>query len=292
MTSTFQRKPGIDFSDIKASSSPFAIRKGEKVEGVVKERYHGFIDKYTITEHEKKVLKCVNFLALATSRQVYSLLSSYGITHDEIHRILTKLFNAGYLRKLEFSSDNSKSSYKVYMIAGGRGAILYQSVFEQKPNKITYMGNLSDPADFKRILACNQFMCQVGGICKTDIPSHFQVFSMKRFLQKPLLLRTSGYLNIDGKPVWIEGVRREDEYIDKLTERLNRHEKLIMNYKKLDEVFGTSLTVMPILLIVCEDEVQCREIQEVCSKSKIRDQIILTHDMALIGDFDAAFQTA
>ena len=290
MTSSFKRKAGVDFSDIKATSSPFALRHGEKVEGITVERFHGYIDKYTITENEKKVLNCVNFLAFATSRQVFCLLSNYNITHDEIHKILTKLFNAGYLRKIEFKTESCRSSYKVYMIAGGRGAILYQSVFAEKPNKLTYIGTLSDPADFKRILACNQFMCQVSGICKSSVPSHFQVFSLKRFLQKPLLLRTSGFLNIENQPVWIESVRREEGYLEKFKERLNRHERLIPKFRKLDEVFGATLTSMPILLVICEDELQCTEIRKVCSKSSISNAILLTHDMALIGDFNTAFQ--
>jgi len=291
MTSPFTRRSSVDFSDIKATVSPFAVRPGEKIECVLKERKYGYIDKYTITENEKLVLRCVNFLSLATSKQVFSLLSNYPITHDEIHKILTKFYNGGYLRKLEFVSDLGKSSYKVYTLCGGRGSILYQSVFEQRPSKTTLIEMLTDVADFKRILACNQFMCQIEGLKKTQIPSHFQVFTLKRFLQKPLLLRTGGYIETNTGCVFIEGVRREDNYVEKFKERLSRYERIILNYKKLDSIFDSYVPSMPSLLIIAEDKAQQDEIMQLCKKSKLAHNTLFTHDMALVGPLETAFKT-
>lgn len=285
-----KRKENMDFSMIKATASPYAIRPNEKVEIAKPERLFGYIDKLTITEKERLILGCVNYLMFATSMQISWMLASHGIEQKEIHKTLSKMYHAGYLHKMEFRENGAISSFKVYAITGDRGYMLFKQIFGTRPNTKRDFFNKEDlPIRIKQILSANQLMAQLVGIAKCDIPSHSQVFSIKRLFKKPMLIRTIGYFEINQTSYWVESVRKCDDYITNFEDRLKRLEYFQKNYRRIDKVNDTALASKPHIIVIAEDEKHMKEL--ICSvKEYDFTDVTFTHDMALIGNWENAFK--
>lgn len=280
----------MDFSTIKATESPYAIRPNETIEIVKPGKLLGYIDQLNITQSERLVLGCVNYLMFATSMQIFWMLSGYGIDQKEIHKILAKLYHAGYLHKLQFCGNGGMSSFKVYAITGDRGYMLFKQVFGRKPNTKRDFFNKEDFfVKVKQILSANQLMAQITDLKKCAIPSHSQVFSIKRLLQKPLLIRVTGYFETGETGYWVESVRKCDNYMENFENRIKRLEYFQKNYKKIEEVNDTAIASKPHIIVIAEDEQHMKEL--ICNaRNYSLSDIVFTHDMALIGNWENAFQ--
>lgn len=286
----FKRRENISFAEIKATSSPYAVRENEKIEIVAPGKPRGYIDQLTITKNERLVLGCVNFLMFATSKQIYWMLSSYDISQDEIHKVLTKMYNAGYLHKLQFTGESGISSYKVYMLTGDRGYVLYKLVFGCKPNTKRSFCERDDLAlKVKQVLASNQLMAQLSGLEKSDIPSHLQVLAIKRFFQKIKLVRVTGYFEANANSYLVEAVRRSEDYAKNFESRLERLRYFADNYKKIEKINDAVVRYKPIMIVVAEDAEHMEELMSIAQKNGASG-IYFTNDMALLGEWDEALR--
>lgn len=291
MITELRRREEIDFSVIKATSSPYAIRLNEEAEIMKPHRYYGYIDQLNITPNERLVLGCVNYLMFATSMQVAWMLTAYPIDQNEIHKILTKLYNGGYLHRLQFRRGGEISVFKVYAVSGDRGYMLYKQVFGVKPNTKRDFFNQSDLAiRIKQILSANQLMAQLIDVKKSTIPSHSQVFSVERFLRRPMLIRTMGYFETGDICYWVEAVRRNEDYRSHFEDRLKRLVFFVKNHKRISTVRDAELPSQPRIIVIAEDAARMNELKQLVAAYDIPDPLF-THDMALVGKWEDAFQT-
>lgn len=284
-----KRRKDIDFSTIRATASPYMARAGEALEMIPNERFRGYIDQLSISREERLVLGCVNYLMFATSMQVYWMLSDCDIEQDEIHKILTKMYHAGYLHKMQFKSEKGISSFKVYALTGNRGYCLYKSVFGGRANsKRDYYEREDLAVRVKQILSANQLMAQLISVKESGIPSHCQVFSIGRIFQKPMLMRTIGFVELEESPYWVEPVRRNENYLSSFEDRLDRFKYFQKNYKRIDEIYGSKINSKPKMIVIAEDEEHMKELMACVAEREIP-HVVFTHDMSLIGKWEEAF---
>ena len=115
----------VEDSQIKASTSPFAIREGEIKVFDGKDGYVSMnqivqrINLGHINDLHFKIMSLVNEFEFITSRQLFQLLEINGFdpkTQDKLNGKLDQLVKTKILTRYYFNSDDGKGIYRIYCL--------------------------------------------------------------------------------------------------------------------------------------------------------------------------------
>ena len=249
----------IKDNEIKAQISPFAMREGEIKTFDGKDGYVSMnqivhkIDIGHITDIHFKILEIVNEFEFITSRQIYQLLELKGIdpvSQDKLNNKLESLVKSKILTRYYFTSDEGKGVYRIYCLEKMGKYLLNSKEIECKWQQ---SDNTKPVAMIKKRLAGNQILIAY----KTKVKA-FDSYKVKPVLQAKQLGKTfkatAGGVKLTKANKSIEfifeAVRREDDWQNKLVDKMKLYKDFYENYVMGDSGYST----MPQLIIVSEDD--------------------------------------
>ena len=249
----------IEDSEIKTTTSPFAIRPGEIKVFDGKDKYvsmNQIIQKINvghINELHFRIMELVNEFEFITSRQLYKLLEKekYEVkSQDKLNNKLEQLVKTKILTRYYFNSEDGKGIYRIYCLEkmgkyllNSRGIECnWQPTDNTKP---VYM--------IKKRLASNQLM-----IAYKDKVQAFDSYQIKVPMTAKQLSKqfraTGGKVTLskNGKSIdfIFEVIRREDDWQKKLVDKMKLYNDFYKNFVPMDSGFKT----LPQLVLLCEDE--------------------------------------
>ncbi len=246
-------------NEIKAVTSPFAIREGEIKVFDGKDGYVSMnqivqrINLGHINDLHFKVLSLVNEFEFITSRQLFQLLEIKGFevkTQDKLNGKLDQLVKAKILTRYYFNSDDGKGIYRIYCLEK-MGKYLLNSRGEEC--KWQPADNTKPVAMIKKRLAGNQVI-----IAYLRKVKAFDSFTPKPSITAKSLGKTfkatGGAIKLSKNDKSIdflfEVIRREDDWKTKLIDKMRFYKDFYDNYVPGDSGFKS----VPQLIIVCEDD--------------------------------------
>ena len=268
----------IKDSQIKAETSPFAIRNGEIKTFDGQDGYvsmNQIVHKINIghiTDIHFAILDLVNEFEFITSRQLYQMLEIKGIdpkSQDKLNNKLEALVKSKILTRYYFTSDEGKGIYRIYCLEK-MGKYLLQS--KEIECKWQPSDNTKPVPMIKKRLAGNQVL-----IAYLRKVKAFDSYVVKPALTAKTLSKvfkaTGGSVKLtkSGKSIQFlfEVFRREIDWQKKLVEKMNLYKDFYENFQPGDSGFSG----IPQLIFVCEDEKHMAE----CFKEMIVNKIELPH---------------
>ena len=249
----------VEDSQIKAEVSPFAIREGEIKVFDGKDGYvsmNQIINKINlghITDIHFQILEIVNEFEFITSRQIYQLLQIKGIdikSQDKLNKKLEQLIKTKILTRYYFHSEDGKGIYRIYCLEKMGKYLLNSRDIECKWQPTD---NVKPVSLIKKRLAGNQ----------TLLAYLRKVKAFDSYVVKPTLTAktigkqfkaTGGSVKLtkNNKSIsfLFEAIRREDDWKDKLVEKMRLYQDFYDNFVPGDSGFS----IMPQLIFICEDE--------------------------------------
>lgn len=249
----------VEDNEIKAVTSPFAIREGEIKVFDGKDGYVSMnqiiqrINLGHINDLHFKVLSLVNEFEFITSRQLFQLLEINGFeikSQDKLNGKLDQLVKAKILTRYYFNSDDGKGIYRIYCLEK-MGKYLLNSRGEECKWQPT--DNTKPVAMIKKRLAGNQVIIAYLRKVKafdsyTPKPSIIAKMAGKTFKATGGAIKlTKNDKSID---FVFEVVRREDDWQKKLIDKMKFYKDFYDNYCIGDSGYKN----MPQLILVCEDD--------------------------------------
>ena len=249
----------VEDSQIKAEVSPFAIREGEIKVFDGKDGYvsmNQIINKINlghITDIHFQILEIVNEFKFITSRQIYQLLQIKGIeikSQDKLNKKLEQLIKTKILTRYYFHSEDGKGIYRIYCLEKMGKYLLNSRDIECKWQPTD---NVKPVALIKKRLAGNQTVLAYLRKVKAFDSYVVKPQLTAKTLAKPF--KASGgsvKLTKNNKSIsfLFEVVRREEDWKNKLTEKMRLYQDFYDNFVPGDSGFP----IMPQLIFVCEDE--------------------------------------
>ena len=249
----------VEDSQIKAEVSPFAIREGEIKVFDGKDGYvsmNQIINKINlghITDIHFQILEIVNEFEFITSRQIYQLLQIKVIeikSQDKLNKKLEQLIKTKILTRYYFHSEDGKGIYRIYCLEKMGKYLLNSRDIECKWQPTD---NVKPVALIKKRLAGNQTVLAYLRKVKAFDSYVVKPQLTAKTLAKPF--KASGgsvKLTKNNKSIsfLFEVVRREEDWKNKLTEKMRLYQDFYDNFVPGDSGFP----IMPQLIFVCEDE--------------------------------------
>jgi len=249
----------IKDNEIKAQISPFAMREGEIKTFDGKDGYvsmNQIVHKINIghiTDIHFAILDLVNEFEFITSRQIYQLLELKGFdpqSQDKLNNKLDSLVKSKILTRYYFTSDEGKGVYRIYCLEKMEKYLLNSKEIECKWQQ---SDNTKPVSMIKKRLAGNQILIAY----KTKVKA-FESFKVKPVLQAKQIGKqfkaTAGGVKLTkgGKSIdfIFEAVRREDDWKEKLVDKMKLYKDFYENYVIGDSGYSS----MPQLIIVAEDD--------------------------------------
>ena len=249
----------VEDSQIKAEVSPFAIREGEIKVFDGKDGYvsmNQIINKINlghITDIHFEILEIVNEFEFITSRQIYQLLQIKGIdvkSQDKLNKKLEQLIKTKILTRYYFHSEDGKGIYRIYCLEKMGKYLLNSRDIEWKWQPTD---NVKPVSLIKKRLAGNQ----------TLLAYLRKVKAFDSYVVKPTLTAktigkqfkaTGGSVKLtkNNKSIsfLFEVIRREDDWKNKLVEKMRLYQDFYDNFIPGDSGFS----IIPQLIFICEDE--------------------------------------
>ena len=249
----------VEDSQIKAEVSPFAIREGEIKVFDGKDGYvsmNQIINKINlghITDIHFEILEIVNEFEFITSRQIYQLLQIKGIdvkSQDKLNKKLEQLIKTKILTRYYFHSEDGKGIYRIYCLEKMGKYLLNSRDIECKWQPTD---NVKPVSLIKKRLAGNQ----------TLLAYLRKVIAFDSYVVKPTLTAktigkqfkaTGGSVKLtkNNKSIsfLFEVIRREDDWKNKLVEKMRLYQDFYDNFIPGDSGFS----IIPQLIFICEDE--------------------------------------
>jgi len=249
----------VEDNEIKALTSPFAIREGEIKVFDGKDGYVSMnqivqrINLGHINDLHFKVLSLVNEFEFITSRQLFQLLEINGFdpkTQDKLNGKLDQLVKTKILTRYYFNSDDGKGIYRIYCLEK-MGKYLLNSRGEECKWQPT--DNTKPVAMIKKRLAGNQII-----IAYLRKVKAFDSYTPKPALNAKQLGKTfratGGCIKLTKNDKSLdfifEVIRREDDWEKKFIDKMKFFKDFYENFVPGDSGFKS----LPQLIIVCEDD--------------------------------------
>ena len=249
----------VNDNEIKALTSPFAIREGEIKVFDGKDGYVSMnqivqrINLGHINDLHFKVLSLVNEFEFITSRQLFQLLEINGFdvkSQDKLNGKLDQLVKAKILTRYYFHSDDGKGIYRIYCLEK-MGKYLLNSRGEECKWQPT--DNTKPVGMIKKRLAGNQVI-----IAYLRKVKAFDSYTPKPSITAKSLGKTfkatGGSIKLSKNEKSLdflfEVIRREDDWQKKLVDKMKFYKDFYENFVPNDSGFKS----MPQLIIVCEDD--------------------------------------
>ena len=249
----------VEDNEIKALTSPFAIREGEIKVFDGKDGYVSMnqivqrINLGHINDLHFKVLSLVNEFEFITSRQLFQLLEINGFdpkTQDKLNGKLDQLVKTKILTRYYFNSDDGKGIYRIYCLEK-MGKYLLNSRGEECKWQPT--DNTKPVAMIKKRLAGNQII-----IAYLRKVKAFDSYTPKPSLNAKQLGKTfratGGCIKLTKNDKSLdfifEVIRREDDWEKKFIDKMKFYKDFYENFVPNDSGFKS----LPQIIIVCEDD--------------------------------------
>ena len=249
----------IEDSEIKTKTSPFAIREGEIKVFDGKDGYvsmNQIIQKINvghINDLHFRIMELVNEFEFITSRQLFQLLSKEDFdikSQDKLNNKLEQLVKTKILTRYYFNSEDGKGIYRIYCLEK-MGKYLLNSRGVECNWQPT--DNTKTVPMIKKRLASNQTL-----IAYKDKVHAFNDYEVRATMRAKALgktFKTTGpkiTLSIQGRRLdfIFEIVRREEDWENKLKDRMKLYKDFYTNFAPMDSGFRN----IPQLIIQCEDE--------------------------------------
>ena len=264
----------VEDSQIKAEVSPFAIREGEIKVFDGKDGYvsmNQIIHKINlghITDNHFQILEIVNQFEFITSRQIYQLLQIKGVdlkSQDKLNKKLEQMIKTKILTRYYFHSEDGKGIYRIYCLEKMGKYLLNSRDVECKWQPTD---NVKPVSLIKKRLAGNQTILAYLRKVKA-----FDSYTVKQELtakQTGKVFKATGgsvKLTKNNKSIsfLFEVIRREETWKDKLVEKMRLYQDFYDNFVPGDSGFS----IMPQLIIVCEDEKHAAEAFKIIVTKKL-----------------------
>lgn len=264
----------VEDSQIKAEVSPFAIREGEIKVFDGKDGYvsmNQIIHKINlghIADIHFQILEIVNQFEFITSRQIYQLLQIKGVdlkSQDKLNKKLEQMIKTKILTRYYFHSEDGKGIYRIYCLEKMGKYLLNSRDVECKWQPTD---NVKPVSLIKKRLAGNQTILAYLRKVKA-----FDSYTVKQELtakQTGKVFKATGgsvKLTKNNKSIsfLFEVIRREETWKDKLVEKMRLYQDFYDNFVPGDSGF----TIMPQLIIVCEDEKHAAEAFKIIVTKKL-----------------------
>ena len=249
----------IEDSEIKTTTSPFAIRPGEIKVFDGKDGYvsmNQIIQKINvghINELHFRIMELFNEFEFITSRQLYKLLEKekYEVkSQDKLNNKLEQLVKTKILTRYYFNSEDGKGIYRIYCLEKMGKYLLNSRGIECNWQPTD---NTKPVSMIKKRLASNQLM-----IAYKDKVQAFDSYQIKVPMTAKQLSKqfraTGGKVTLskNGKSIdfIFEVIRREDDWQKKLVDKMKLYNDFYKNFVPMDSGFKT----LPQLVLLCEDE--------------------------------------
>ena len=249
----------VEDSEIKATTSPFAIREGEIKVFDGKDGYvsmNQIIQKINvghINDLHFRIMELVNEFEFITSRQLFQLLDceKYDLkSQDKLNNKLDQLVKTKILTRYYFNSEDGKGIYRIYCLEKMGKYLLNSRGIECKWQPTD---NTKPVPMIKKRLASNQLIVAYKNKVKA-----FNSYQTKVALNAKQIGKTfkpSGgkiTLGVDKKTIdfIFEVIRREEDWTKKLIEKMKFYKDFYDNFVPMDSGFKT----VPQLILICEDE--------------------------------------
>ncbi len=254
----------VEDSQIKAEVSPFAIREGEIKVFDGKDGYvsmNQIIHKINlghITDIHFQILEIVNEFEFITSRQIYQLLQIKGVdlkSQDKLNKKLEQMIKTKILTRYYFHSEDGKGIYRIYCLEKMGKYLLNSRDIECKWQPTD---NVKPVPLIKKRLAGNQtILAYLRKVKAFDSYTVKQELTAKKTGKVFKATGGSVKLTKNNKSIsfLFEVIRREETWKDKLVEKMRLYQDFYDNFVPGDSGF----TIMPQLIIVCEDEKHAAE---------------------------------
>ena len=249
----------IEDSEIKTTTSPFAIRPGEIKVFDGKDGYvsmNQIIQKINvghINDLHFRIMELVNDFEFITSRQLFKLLEKENFelkSQDKLNNKLEQLVKTKILTRYYFNSEDGKGIYRIYCLEKMGKYLLNSRGVECKWQPTD---NTKPVAMIKKRLASNQLLISYKE--KVQAFDSFEIKVPMNAKQMGKQFKATGgkvTLSKNGKSIdfIFEVIRREDDWQKKLAEKMKLYKDFYSNFVAMDSGFRT----MPQLILLCEDE--------------------------------------
>ena len=249
----------VEDSEIKTTTSPFAIREGEIKVFDGKDGYvsmNQIIQKINvghINDLHFRIMELVNKFEFITSRQLFKLLEKENFdikSQDKLNNKLEQLVKTKILTRYYFNSEDGKGIYRIYCLEKMGKYLLNSRGVECKWQPTD---NTKPVPMIKKRLASNQML-----ISYKDKVQAFDSYEIKVPMTAKQLgkqFRATGgkvTLSKNGKSIdfIFEVVRREEDWETKLSDKMKLYKDFYTNFIPMDSGFKT----LPQLILLCEDE--------------------------------------
>ena len=249
----------VEDSEIKTTTSPFAIREGEIKVFDGKDGYvsmNQIIQKINvghINDLHFRIMELVNEFEFITSRQLFKLLEKENFdikSQDKLNNKLEQLVKTKILTRYYFNSEDGKGIYRIYCLEKMGKYLLNSRGVECKWQPTD---NTKPVPMIKKRLASNQLL-----ISYKDKVQAFDSYEIKVPMTAKQLgkqFRATGgkvTLSKNGKSIdfIFEVVRREEDWETKLSDKMKLYKDFYTNFIPMDSGFKT----LPQLILLCEDE--------------------------------------
>ena len=249
----------VEDSEIKTTTSPFAIREGEIKVFDGKDGYvsmNQIIQKINvghINDLHFRIMELVNKFEFITSRQLFKLLEKENFdikSQDKLNNKLEQLVKTKILTRYYFNSEDGKGIYRIYCLEKMGKYLLNSRGVECKWQPTD---NTKPVPMIKKRLASNQLL-----ISYKDKVQAFDSYEIKVPMTAKQLgkqFRATGgkvTLSKNGKSIdfIFEVVRREEDWETKLSDKMKLYKDFYTNFIPMDSGFKT----LPQLILLCEDE--------------------------------------
>ena len=255
----------VEDKEIKATTSPFAIREGEIKTFDGKDGYvsmNQIVHKINIghiNDVHFKILEIINEFEFITSRQLLQLLQWKNIeiaSQDKLNNKLEQLVKSKILTRYYFNSIDGKGIYRIYCMEKMGKYLLNSRGIECKWQPTD---NTKPVPMIKKRLAGNQtIIAYINKVKAFD--SYVAKPSINAKVSGKVFKVTGGQIKLtkDGKSVnfLFEAIRREDDWKKKLIDKMNLYKDFYENFIPGDSDFQN----LPQLILLCEDEMHTAEV--------------------------------
>lgn len=249
----------IEDSEIKTTTSPFAIRPGEIKVFDGKDGYvsmNQIIQKINvghINDLHFRIMELVNEFEFITSRQLFKLLEKENFeikSQDKLNNKLEQLVKTKILTRYYFNSEDGKGIYRIYCLEKMGKYLLNSRGIECNWQPTD---NTKPVPMIKKRLASNQVIISYKD--KVQAFDSYQIRVPMTAKQLGKQFRATGgkvTLSKNGKSIdfIFEVIRREEDWEKKLADKMRLYNDFYKNFVPMDSGFRT----IPQLILLCEDE--------------------------------------
>ena len=255
----------VEYNQIKAQISPFAIREGEIKVFDGKDGYVSMnqivhkINIGQINEIHFAIMELVNQFEFITSRQIFQMLQIKQIeikSQDKLNNKLEQLVKSKILTRYYFNSDDGKGVYRIYCLDKMGKYLLTSKEIECKWQP---SDNIKPVAMIKKRLAGNQVLIAYLRKVKA-FDSYVVKPAITAKMTGKIFKATGGSVKLTKNNKSIQFVfevfRREEDWKKKLVDKMKLYQDFYENFVIGDSGFSG----LPQLIIVCEDEKHIAEV--------------------------------